>query len=460
MIEKRLTILVLDDEDGIREELTDFFELNDYIVKPASKPSEAFRILLEETIDIAVLDIQLPEMDGLEVLQKIKQNYPEIEVIMITGHGDTDSVIKALRLGAFDFFKKPFRTLEIKNSIERTQKFIELNQKLEIAEQTAQLISRELEKECGTTFIGKSREIRDATELVKKVAAYDETSVLITGESGTGKELIARSIHLLSNRKNKFFYAVNCSAVPENLFESEFFGHTKGAFTGAAENKAGWFEIANHGTLFLDEIGDMPITQQIKLLRVLEEKSIRRIGSHREIPVNVRIISASNKNIEKLASENQFRLDLFHRLNSFSIHIPPLRKRREDIHPLIDYFAIRFAVKMRKQLDSIHPEVYELLSAYPFYGNVRELKNLIERAVILAEDGVIQAKHFVINHHAKPVEIVQNKAHEENLDLEENEKRLILKALEKAKNNKTKAAELLNISWFALNRKMKKFEVE
>jgi DNA-binding NtrC family response regulator len=379
---------------------------------------------------------------------------------MITGHGDTESVIKALRLGAFDFFKKPFRTLELKNSIERTQKFIELNQKLEIAEQTTQLISKELEQECGTTFIGKSREIRQAMDLVKKVASYDETSVLITGESGTGKELIARSIHLLSNRKNKFFYAVNCSAVPENLFESEFFGHTKGSFTGATDNKAGWFEIANKGTLFLDEIGDMPITQQIKLLRVLEDKTVRRIGSHREIPVNVRILTATNKNIEKLVANEQFRLDLFHRLNTFSIHIPPLRQRKEDIPLLLDYFAKHFATKMRKKIEKIEAKVYEQLCAYPFYGNVRELKNLIERAVILADDGLLKTKYFPLNQETKNLQEILTTEKIENYDLEENEKMLIQKALAKAKGNKTKAAELLNISWYALNRKMKKFAVE
>lgn len=459
-MEKQLTILVLDDEDGIREELTDFFQLNDYVVKPAAKPSEAFQIMKAEAIDIAVLDIQLPEMDGLEVLKKIKQHYPEIEVIMITGHGDTDSVIQALRLGAFDFFKKPFRTLELKNSIERTQKFIELNQKLEIAEQTTQLISKELEQECGTTFIGKSREIRSAMDLVKKVAASDDTSVLITGESGTGKELIARSIHLLSNRKKGFFYAVNCSAVPETLFESEFFGHTKGSFTGATDNKAGWFEIANNGTLFLDEIGDMPVTQQIKLLRVLEEKIIRRIGSHREIPVNVRILTATNKDIEKLVANEQFRLDLFHRLNTFSIHIPPLRRRKEDIPLLLDYFAKHFAIKMRKKVEKIESEVYEQLCAYPFFGNVRELKNLMERAVILADDGILKTKYFPLNHAISSIPEMMTTEKTENFDLEENEKILIKKALAKVKGNKTKAAELLNISWFALNRKMKKFEME
>ena len=454
-----LNILIIDDEAGIRSELTDFFELYDYNVKTADRPSIAFEILKKNLIDIVILDIQLPEMDGLQVLQRIKKLYSSIEVIMITGHGDTDCVIQAMRNGAFDFFQKPFRTIELKSSIERTQKFINLTNKYEISKQTNQMISKELQSEIGTELIGKSKSMHNVLELISKVANFDDTSVLITGESGTGKELVARSIHLLSKRKNTYFYPVNCSAIPENLFESEFFGHMKGSFTGANENKAGWFEIANSGTLFLDEIGDMPFTQQIKLLRVLEDKKIRRIGSHREIPVNVRIIAATNQPIEDYLKSNKFRLDLYHRLNTFSIHIPPLRDRREDIPLLIDYFIRQFSQKMRKKIIGVEDVAYQKLQNYPFTGNVRELKNLIERAVILSENGWIKASYFSVLRGTEKVTQQESLPVEEDWDLESNEKKLINKALQKSKYNKTKAAELLNISWYALNRKIKKFDL-
>ncbi|MCD4818382.1 MAG: sigma-54 dependent transcriptional regulator [Candidatus Cloacimonetes bacterium] len=451
-----LNILILDDEEGIRQELEDFFTISDYSVKTAAKPSEAFQILQKTEIDIAIVDIQLPEMNGLQVLERIKLNYPEIEVIMITGHGDMNVVIQALRAGAFDYFKKPFRIMEIKNSVEKTKKFIELNRKLAFAKQTSSYLSQELNAQIGTSLIGKSKQIRNVIDLINKVAKFDTTSVLITGESGTGKELVARSIHLLSDRKNTYFYPVNCSAVPENLFESEFFGHKKGSFTGATENKQGWFEIAHQGTLFLDEIGDMPLTQQIKFLRVLEDKKIRKIGSHQEINVDVRIVSATNKNLEELTGNSQFRIDLYHRLNMFSIHIPPLRERKEDIPILLEYFAKEFSVKMRKPIHNIEEDIYAVLNEYEFSGNVRELKNLVERAVILSEDGVLRLKYFPIDK-KKSIEIPIAEISKISFDLEENEKSLINKALFKSDYNKTKAAELLNISWYALNRKMKKF---
>ncbi len=455
-----INILILDDEQGIRNELKDFFDLYDYNVFTAEIPSKAFQILKRNHIDIMILDIQLPEMNGIEVLKKVKTEHPEIEVIMITGHGDQDCIIDSLRFGAFDFFKKPFRTFEIKSAIERTQKFLELSNKLKGIKQNFSLISKELQEQMGSTIIGKSAEMKSVIELITKVAQYDETSVLITGESGTGKELVARSIHLLSKRKNTYFYPVNCSAVPEHLFESEFFGHTKGAFTGATENKAGWFEIADKGTLFLDEIGDMPLSQQIKFLRVLEDKKVRRIGSHKEIEVDVRIISATNQDIEKSVSENKFRNDLLHRLNSFVIDIPPLRKRKADIPLLIEHYVKFFSEKMRIPITQIENDVFESFSDYEFRGNIRELKNMVERSVILSENGILRYKDFPTQKRKKENNILTESIEEENLDLALAEKNLILKALYKAKNNKSKAAELLNISWYALNRKMKKYEIE
>ncbi len=456
---EKLKIMILDDEKRVREEIGEFLLENDFSVFKAELPSQAFGILEQNEIDIVILDIKLPEMDGIQVLEKVKASYPDIEVIMISGHGDMNSVISAMRLGASDYFTKPFRLMDVHNSIERTKRFITLNSKLKEIEHNLSLVSNELHDKTGHVIITQSPKMKSIIDLISKVAKTEDTSVLITGESGTGKELVARGIHYLSSRKEKYFYDVNCSAVPENLFESEFFGHKKGAFTGAHENKAGWFEVANKGTLFLDEIGDMPLNLQAKFLRVLEERKIRRVGSHTDIPVDVRVMAATNQRLEELINDKMFRFDLFHRLNSFSIHIPPLRERTEDIPLLINHFATEFSKKMKRPIQEIDQEVMLNLSHYNFPGNVRELKNMVERAVILCERGKLHLKHFPIT--VKTGEIsVQLESSEIIFDLELAEKNLIIKALEKCENNKAKAAKLLNITWQSLDRRMKKFGIE
>jgi transcriptional regulator with PAS, ATPase and Fis domain len=296
--------------------------------------------------------------------------------------------------------------------------------------------------------------MRSVIDLMSKVAQADDTTVLITGESGTGKELVARGIHCLSARKDKHFYSINISAIPGSLFESEFFGHKKGAFTGATEDKAGWFEIAQNSTLFMDEICDVDPNLQGKLLRVLEERKIIKVGSHKEIPVNVRVVAATNKKIKQLVRTSKFRTDLYYRLSSFEIHIPPLRERKEDIPLLLEHFAEFYAQKMNKSIKGIDEKVTVSLMDYDFPGNVRELKNMVERAVILCEGDTLQAQHFPI---------VQSKEHEpegkeeEVFNLKIMEKTLIVRALEKTNYNKSKAGELLHISRQSLNRKIKKF---
>ena len=456
---EKLKIMILDDEQRVREEIGEFLLENDFQVFKAELPSQAFEILQKNEIDITILDIKLPEMDGIQVLEKIKASYPEIEVIMISGHGDMNSVISAMRLGASDYFTKPFRLMDVHNSIERTKRFITLNSKLKEVEHNLSLISNELQDKTGHSIITQSPKMKSIIELISKVAKTENTSVLITGESGTGKELVARGIHYLSSRKDKYFYDVNCSAVPENLFESEFFGHKKGSFTGAIENKAGWFEVASKGTLFLDEIGDMPLNLQTKFLRVLEERKIRRVGSHIDIPVDVRVIAATNQRLEELIEEKLFRVDLFHRLNSFSIHIPPLKERREDIPLLINHFATDFSKKMKKPIQEINENVLNELSNYNFPGNVRELKNMVERAVILSEKGKLLLKHFPILSKADDLPVFSDES-EIIFDLELAEKNLIIKSLEKCENNKAKAAKLLKITWQSLDRRMKKFGIE
>ena len=458
-----LTVLVLDDEQRVLDEIEEFLKNKDYIVYTAAEVETAYGLLEKESIDIVILDIKLPGISGLDVLSKIKSSYPDIEVIMISGHGDMDTVINAMRNGALDYFPKPFRLVDINNSILRTKKFVELSKKLRTAEANIDLLSKELMDNIGGRLLGESPAIKNLKEMMTKVAASDNTSVLILGESGTGKELVAHGIHYLSKRNKSPFYSVNCSAIPESLFESEFFGHKKGSFTGAMEDKKGWFEIANGGTLFLDEISDMPLVQQAKLLRVLEEKKVSKVGSHKIENVDVRVIAASNKHLEEMANENRFRFDLFHRLSIFVIEIQPLRERREDIPVLMEYYMDQYAQKMQKDIRGIDERVYEMVNVNTFPGNVRQLKNCIERAVILCEGSMLLPEHFRLSpSNVSPKESKQDYYDDldEIYDLKTNEKQLILKALQKADNNKAKAASILNITWQSLDRRMKKFGME
>jgi len=454
-----INILVLDDEKVFREEIREFLETDGFKVYTAGKPSDAFKVLEEQDIDILILDLRLPEMDGIKVLQKVKDSNPEIEVIMITGHGDMDAVIQAMRYGAVEFFPKPFRLIDMKAAIQRTKRFIQLNSKFKEVELSYALISKELRDSVGYEIMGNSKAIKQVVDMMTKVAKAESTSVLITGESGTGKELVARGIHYLSARKNAYFHAVNCSAVPDTLFESEFFGHKKGAFTGANEDKAGWFEISNNGTLFLDEIVDMQLPMQSKLLRILEDKKIRRIGATSDLTVDVRIIAATNQEITKLIEENKFRSDLYYRLNSFEIHIPPLRERKEDIPMLIEYFVKILSVKLYKKIFAVDTNVVKSLMTYDFPGNVRELRNMLERAMILCEGNKLTLKDFS---GLSPVEGISEMAilSEDVYDLDEAEKRLIVKALEKTGYKKSESAALLNITRQSLDRRLEKYGID
>lgn len=454
-----LRILILDDEKLVRDELVEFLNDPNFHVFKAGSPSEAFDIMDTNEIHIAIIDVNLPEMSGLDVLEKIKENYPEIEVIMISGYSEMDSVIHSMRLGASDFFTKPFRLRDVENAIERTKKFVHLNKTLNEVKRNYSIISKEFYQAMGYEIIGESPQMKNLINLISKVAKTENTSVLITGESGTGKELVARAIHYLSKRKDNCFYAVNCSAIPETLFESEFFGHTKGAFTGASDTKTGWFEAANRGTLFLDEIGDMQLNLQTKFLRVLEERKIRKVGSNIEIPFDTRIIAATNQNLEDLYSQKDFRLDLYHRISSFIIHLEPLRNRKEDIPLLLDHFVKYFNRSMGKNINEIDEAVIRRMLEYEFPGNVRELRNMVERAVIICDMNKLTLSHFQLSH-PKEGKKKFNFQTEEILDLELVEKNCIVKALERSNNNKSKAADLLNITWQSLDRRIKKYNIE
>ncbi len=450
-----LKILILDDEVRITEKLKYHLDKRGFEVFTANMPNEGFALLEKERPGILILDIMLPGMNGLEVLNKVKEDFPSTEVIMISGYGDMDMVIEAMRKGASDFIRKPFQVMDIQVAVERTGKFVELQQKLEKAENIGSLVSKELEGMIEKDFVGESEAIKRVIRVALKAAQDKDVNVLVTGENGTGKEIISRIIHYGSPRKEQVFAPVNSSAIPASLLESEFFGHMKGAFTDAREDKKGYFELANNGTLFLDEIADMPFSLQAKLLRAIEENKVKRVGGNKELPVDVRIISATNKNIEKLIEEDKFRIDLYHRINTIEINIPPLRERPEDIELILKHFVESLARKKNIRIPNISPNLIKKLKSYYFPGNVRELRNMVERALILLEGDELLPEDFPIKGDTKKVIDTY-----ETLSLEKNELKLIVEALKRSKMNQTHAAELLCISRDALKRKIKKFGIE
>ena len=452
---EKIRILILDDEKQFTEELSGFFLDSDFEPFEANTVTQGRKILNEHEIDLLILDVRLPGVNGLDVLKEVRIKYPYMEVIIISAHGDMDTVIKAMRLGAFDYLRKPFRFIDIQIAIERTQKYLQMQRKLKQMEEKNSLISIALEQKIDRHLIGVSQQILEVIEQAMIAAKYPEANVLITGESGTGKENIARIIHYSSIRKDHIFCTVNSSAIAETLLESEFFGHKKGSFTGAINDKMGFFEVSNGGTLFLDEIADMPLNLQAKILRATEEKVITRVGDTSQIHTDFRIISATNQNIEKCVEDKKFRLDLFHRLNILHIHIPPLRERTEDIKPLLIYFADVYKVKFNKPGIHISKEVFNALQKYDFPGNVRELRNMVERAIILCKGNSLGISDFWI----KPQNTETNISKNGVIDLKTNEIKLIKKALQICEFNQQAAANTLGITRDALIRKMKKYNI-
>jgi len=455
MENETLHVLIIDDETDFAEELQEFLQLRNFEAVVAFTPDQGMTELRKNPFDLLILDIRLPGRDGLDILKQVRRLYPDMEVIMISGHGDMDTVIKAMRNGAIDYLRKPFRHVDMQLSIERTRKYILLQKRMKEMKDRNSLISEELEKRIERNFIGESRQIKQVLELANTAALYKTTNVLITGDSGTGKEIIARIIHYASEQRDKNFCAVNSSAVTETLLESEFFGHVKGSFTGAIGDKKGYFEIANEGTLFLDEIADMPLTLQAKLLRAIEEKKIKRVGGNDEISVDFRVISATNHNFKKLLDDRIFRLDLFHRLTTLTIHIPSLHERPEDILPLLNYFKKYFAVKLNKPEPDINPALIEKLSHYHFPGNVRELRNMTERALIFCQSDILGPNDFplLVSEPSLSSPAISG------MSLDAMEHSQVILALEACNYNQQQAARLLGISRDALIRRMRKFKI-
>jgi len=454
MEDKDLSILIIDD-DPVYRRLSGSILKDRFNVFSAETPSAGFEILKTQKINFVICDYRLPEMDGLEVLEVIKKNYPHVETIMISDSGNMDTVIKALRKGAIDYFRKPFTPADIWLSIERVLKYTEMKQNYKAEKNKNQHLQELVDREFGVEIIGHSPIIDDIKSQMRMVAQTPDTSVLILGESGTGIELVAKGIHNLSERNKEFFGAVNMSAISENLFESEFFGHKKGSFTGAIADKSGWFETSNKGTLFLDEIGEITPNLQVKLLRVLEDRTFTKVGTQTSQQFDVRIIAATNKPIEEIRTGKNFRLDLYHRIGTFIIYLPPLRDRKDDIPELVDYFTNIFAKKLGKTISKIHSEVYEMLKGYNFPGNIRELRNIMERAAILCTNNELLIDNFHLMTNSEQLRTIS-----ESFNLEEIEKQTIINVLQKTHNNKAEAARLLNIEWNALHRRLQKYNLE
>jgi len=448
-------ILVVDDEKSMRDFLSIMLKKEGYEVVTAENGGDALKTVQGEIFDLVISDVKMPGLDGIDVLKAVKEVSPETVVIMITAFATTETAVEAMKLGAYDYIIKPFKVDELKLIIKKAL------EKHSLRKENI-LLRREIESRVGfENFIGKSEPMQRIFGLIKQVADTKST-VLITGESGTGKELVAKALHFNSARKDGPFVTVNCGALPETLLESELFGSMKGAFTGAVSNRQGLFEAANGGTLFLDEISSTTPALQIKLLRVIQEREFKRVGGTADIKVDVRVLAASNSDLQAEVKRGNFREDLYYRLNVIPIHIPPLRDRKDDIPLLVDFFLRKYSSD--RALKSIAPDAMKLLMNYGWPGNVRELENTIERMVILAAGDTIQREHIqdIIKDVRPCPELVPSDIPDAGMDIEallENaEKTLLKKALEKAGGVKTEAAKLLGLSFRSFRHRLQKYD--
>lgn len=455
--EGNLYITIVEDEPVVARGLLKYFDLQGFQTEWVDNGLDAVSQITSHQPDIVLLDLKLPGLDGLAVLQQIKERMEVMPaVIVVTGHGELDDAITAFRLGAYDFFRKPASLSEIDAVIRRTEIFVNLSRKYQKASSQLQYLQKEIRSKPATELVGVSSHLQQLRNTIAIVANTADTSVLITGESGTGKEVVARLIHESSRRSAKNFVAVNCSALTESLFESELFGHVKGSFTGAVANRTGYFEYADEGTILLDEIGELSPAIQAKLLRVLETRTFSKVGSTREQSVNVRIIAATNQNLEAMLEKGTFRSDLFYRLNTFHLVLQPLRNRIDDIAPLADFFIRKFATLHGYKIPAISPDVYSYLMSLPLKGNVRELRNLTERACIVSQGATLRPPHFQIQNIGNTVP----DADPGNLlSLEFVEKRTIMTALALCAYRRAATARMLEITPQSFDRKLIKHQL-
>ena len=445
----RYTALIIDDEPDIRELLEITLHRMDVDTRSAEDLDQAWNLLATEDFDLCLTDMRLPDGNGIDFVRHIQQTKPEIPVAMITAHGNMESAIEALKAGAFDFVSKPVDLNILRNLVTTALKLG--NKSFEgPADKTASLL-------------GLSAAIQQSRNTISKLAR-SQAPVYISGESGAGKELAARLIHDTGPRSDQPFVPVNCGAIPAELMESEFFGHKKGSFTGAVSDKQGLFQAADGGTLFLDEVADLPLGMQVKLLRAIQEKAIRPIGALQEIPINVRILSATHKDLHQLTDAGQFRQDLYYRINVIELHMPSLRERPEDIPLLAEHFLRQIAHEWETEVPRLNPDAMAALQQYAFPGNVRELENILERAMTLCDGNVIQESDLRLTAGNEPLsgEFAQPDLTEQNLDsaLNNTERDAIVRALEQTRHNKTAAAKLLGLSFRQLRYRIKKLGIE
>jgi len=450
-------MLVVDDEESLAEFLRLLFEKEDYDVRTANSVEEARTLLAERVFDLILCDILMPDGNGLELLKEIKEKRPTTAVIMMTAYASNKSAIEAMKLGAYNYISKPFDVEELKvvaaGALEKTG-----------LEEENVYLRNELERKYQfSNIIGRSPSMQQIFKLVERIARTMST-VLIAGESGTGKELIARAIHYSGPRSRHHFLSINCGAMPENLLESELFGHERGAFTGAVREKKGLFQEAERGTLFLDEIGEMTPSMQVKILRVLQDKKIRRVGGNREESVDVRIVAATNRDLWERIATGEFREDLFYRINVIPIHLPPLRERQEDIAPLAEFFIKKYSDELGIQPRHLSTNALELLEAYQWPGNVRELENTIERALALSTDDHLSATDLpqqIRTMGGRPAATISLPKQGIDLDayIDEIRSELMRQALDRSEGVQTQAAELLNMSFRSFRYYAKKLDV-
>jgi two-component system, NtrC family, response regulator len=451
------TILIIEDEKKIRELLSKILEIEGYKIYSSEDGTNGMEMLKTNEIKIVLTDVRLPDINGIDLVSKIKEINPSIEVIVLTAYGNITDAVKAIKIGAFDYLRKGEDDDKIPFVISRAFEKINLKKQIKNLENRIEI------KSSFDKIIGISDKISDSIELAKKVAPTD-TTVLLFGETGTGKELFAEAIHNTSKRRERPFIAINCAAIPHELQESEFFGHKKGSFTGASSDKKGVFTEADSGTLFLDEIGEMHVDLQAKLLRAIETGSFTRVGDTNNITVDIRIIAATNRSLLEDINTGRFRKDLYYRLSTFRIEIPALRERKNDIEILVKHFIETISKKLHKKIDRIEKEYFKKLCDYSWPGNIRELKNIIERSLILVENNTLSADLL-------PTEVLSDKNISYN-DFQENnfinddnsikiiEKRHILKTLAKVNNNKVETSKILNIGLTTLYRKLKEYDIE
>ncbi len=446
---KKPFVLLIDDDPSLRRVIEYSLVENGCVVRPAASGEEGFALFQKEPFDAVVTDITMPGMSGMEVLERIRKVDAGIPVIIITAYGTIESAVSAMKQGAFDYITKPFNRDELRITLDRALRMRRLEK------ENVRLRAEVMERYRFDAIVGGSEKLREVITLAGRVAPSDAT-VLVTGESGTGKELLARGIHYSSGRAEGPFVAVNCAAIPESLIESELFGHVKGAFTGAVRDKEGKFELADGGTLFLDEIGDLRIDLQAKILRALQERSVDRVGGVKQVDLDVRVIAATNRDLERDVREGNFREDLYYRLSVVVLHMPPLRERKDDIPLLVEHFLKKYSPASDIRLS---PDALAFLTSYGWPGNVRELENVMERASILKRGDTITTADLPekLSRRAAGAAGILLNLPDDGLSLEELEKDLIIKALEKHKGNQTRAAEYLRITRPTLIYRMEKY---